>query len=778
MATTIDRAGASLIQQHGDRASKPSDGSQRPTPPVHRFHRSLFTVLEGRERRVLWSIFGIALLLRLAFLENVPDTVTADELDFAGDALRILHGTGPGFFGLDWTQLPAPSIYLFSWSWQLFGATIFAERLVSALLTALAIFPFYALLRRVVAPITAFAATTLFAASRWYLHFSRSGWTNGHVVLYMLLAAWLLTRALEHGRWRDWCGFGGALALLLYGYSSGRVVILACLIPVLIVLWERRYVSGAHGWRRIILGGLVAGCIGALLFAPELVTISRNIAFFNQRTSAVLIFNDPGAAQQPLPALLARQSWTAIHSFILMDRAMGEGRYKGPEQAWLDPISALLYIGGLLLSLRRGRAALLWWSLLLIPLVLTQVLTNNIPDGARGLTMVAPMYFFVALALDALFTHRWAARPSIQCLLACCVVGIVALNIWEYGSWMALPQARAVREPAVSTESFYLWRDFQISRLNAHQGIMSADEYNALPAATIAARVADTAIAARKDTDDLPALPQMSLRALGTVAMPVDATAQVSRPNAVAIDREGNLYVADSLHDTIARFTPDGHFVNAWRLTVAKGHPASIVAADDGTILVLVAEEGTITRYDPQGIDLGLVSNLGGPTIARGMGLGLEGNLYVAATGTSTLFKLSSHETGATSTADERLHPELTYTQPTAIVAERDGAFIIYEPDSRQLRGFTADGQLHFRQPAPQADTINAGNLTLTSDGGILLADPIGRRLLFFASDGTPRGQFPIPGVPQGLAIAPSGNIAVTDTENHCVHIYAFGDQP
>ncbi len=57
-------------------------------------------------------------------------------------------------------------------------------------------------------------------------------------MLYMLLAAWLLTLALERGRPRYWAGFGVCLALLLYGYFNGRTVVLAFVLYLAIMLWR------------------------------------------------------------------------------------------------------------------------------------------------------------------------------------------------------------------------------------------------------------------------------------------------------------------------------------------------------------------------------------------------------------------------------------------------------------------------------------------------------------------------------------------------------------
>jgi len=144
----------------------PVSGTSKVLSVPGRFADRVFSTVAGHEQRIIWGIFVLALILRLAFLETLPGTITADELEFAGDALRILHGQGPGLFGFDWVPEPALSVHLIAASWRLFGVTIFAERLVAAVITACAILPFYVLLRRVVAPVPAMLATALFASSQ------------------------------------------------------------------------------------------------------------------------------------------------------------------------------------------------------------------------------------------------------------------------------------------------------------------------------------------------------------------------------------------------------------------------------------------------------------------------------------------------------------------------------------------------------------------------------------------------------------------------------------
>lgn len=744
---------------------------------AHRWRNfSLFTLLECQESAALWVVFGVALVLRLAFLETLPGTVTADELDFAGNALSILRGQGPHFFGIDWAQEPALSVYMISWSWRLFGTTIFAERLVAALLTAVAVFPFYALLRRHVAAPAALAAALLLESSCWFLHFSRSGWTNGPVILYTLLAAWALVRALERQRWRDWIVFGATLALLLYGYHSGRAVVFAFLAYLVFILWWRWRGTLPGGWQIPLAGTVLAGGVCLLLFLPIVRVALSDLPRFTNRTSAVFIFNSPRPPGETTTDLLIRQTWTAIRSFVLMDTTTGEGRYKGPGQAWLDPISAAFYTIGLVLAARRGRAAWLWWCLFLIPLGMTQILTEGIPDGARGLVAVAPMLYFVALTLDAIVARRLLRSPQMQLALAGVVVLAVVLNVRTYLDWMALPQAAAVRQPAVPAAGFYLWRDFQLERLADQKGIMNAGEYNTLPLGAIAAQLAGEAGPEIAPEAPLNTTPQeLPSRQVATIGGAGDESGQLNTPRGIAIDRQGNYYVADPARGKIVRYAPDGTFLTEWGNAEQLTHPWSVVVTPDNTIAVLDADAGRIVRYDQQGTFLGVVATLSGPTISRGMTLGLDGRIYVANTAGNRLIMLPGTGPVPTPLTGPPAR-SATYDQPTAAIAAADGTYYVYEPGSNQLRGIGPDGRLRFTQRAPSTDTISAGGLALLPDGRLLLADPGRHRVMVYRPNGELLGYFMVEGTPQGLGITPTGMIAVTDANGRCIRVYALGD--
>lgn len=470
-----------------------------PSPPInsastqqrHDHCLSLTTLLRRYERQALWTVVLVGLLLRVSFLERMPNNVTADELDFSTDILQILHGQGPGFFGLDWASLPAFDIYFMSWSWQVFGANLFAERLVSAIITTLAIPLFYPLVRRHVSVPAALAATMLFASSRWFLLFSRSGWPNADLITFTVVAAYFVFRALERPKsLLDWCGVGAGMALLLYGYSAGRAVVLAFATYLLLAFLASLRDGETDRWRSMAVGTTVAVIVCLALIGPELVTISKQLPDFNRRTSAVYIFSEPLKAGQTWASVLASQTWTTFRSFFLMDTSTGAGRYKGPHQGWLDPVSAGLYMAGMVLALYRRRGFALWWCLLVIPLAITQVFTRDIPNGARSIAAVTPMYVFAAFSIDAVLVLGRAIANRLVLLVCVVAIGGAAYNVVTYVQWQESPEALLARQPAVPSAGFATWRDFQAARLANNQHVMNAGDYNRQTPAAIMATIA------------------------------------------------------------------------------------------------------------------------------------------------------------------------------------------------------------------------------------------------------------------------------------------------
>jgi hypothetical protein len=108
-------------------------------------------------------------------------------------------------------------------------------------------------------------------------------------------------------------------------------------------------------------------------------------------------------------------------------------------------------------------------------------------------------------------------------------------------------------------------------------------------------------------------------------------------------------------------------------------------------------------------------------------------------------------------------------------VATSNGALFVYEPDSGHLQLRAPDGRLLFTLTAPHVDTIDAGRLGVLPDGRVLLADVPNRRISVYAPDGRLLGYFPVAGLPQGIAVGPTGAVAVADMQSKLVRMFTMG---
>lgn len=425
-----------------------------------------------------------SLIVRLVALGSLPSNLMADEADNLVVIYTVLYGQGPGIFGLDWKPNPALSLYFAAPFVALFKESVMGLRLPSVLTSVLALVPLYALYRRHTSPPAALLALALLSSSVWYLNFSRSGWENVHIVLLTALGVWLLVRALETFQWRYWALAGVVASLGLYGYFAGRVLLVALLAYAPFALWQHR----RHlGW--VIAGYALLGVTAVAVFVPQLPAIARNPESFNRRAERVSVMR---AAQTEAGYFGEQGRWNVLRyqltrnaRFFWDGDALGGSSYSPPEQLLkdtrpryspfgsplLDPITGLAFLLGMLLSLRRWLRYSLWWVMLLVPWLLTQVLTINTPDAARGIGMLPAIFFFVALTLDRAWQAGRSMRPLRPALLLLFAITTTVTTV-GYFQWATSPELLEAREPAVALEDFQEWSQLQIQRARAGQPLL------------------------------------------------------------------------------------------------------------------------------------------------------------------------------------------------------------------------------------------------------------------------------------------------------------------
>ncbi|MDR3417622.1 MAG: NHL repeat-containing protein [Nevskia sp.] len=208
------------------------------------------------------------------------------------------------------------------------------------------------------------------------------------------------------------------------------------------------------------------------------------------------------------------------------------------------------------------------------------------------------------------------------------------------------------------------------------------------------------------------------------------SNARFSLPNAIAVDKQGNLYVADSFNETIRKISPDG------KVTTIAGM-AGQPGITDGI--------GVNAKFD----------------FPRGLAIDLNGTLFVTAENAirkitpdgvvSTLAGNSAHyRPGTKEEADQvgsrdGLGVQARFDSPAGITIDKDGNLYVADEGNDMIRKVTPDGNVSTIAGAPP-------NLALRREGSV---DGRGLDARFF--------------VPDSVAIDSSRNLYVADRNSHTI---------
>jgi DNA-binding beta-propeller fold protein YncE len=121
---------------------------------------------------------------------------------------------------------------------------------------------------------------------------------------------------------------------------------------------------------------------------------------------------------------------------------------------------------------------------------------------------------------------------------------------------------------------------------------------------------------------------------------------QLSDPQGVAVDTQGNLYVADTGNHRVVKLAPAGQTLAEWRLgTEERSAPAGIALDGDGNVYVADWQASQVFKLAPTGLLLGQWGAPGrGPGVfdgPRALTLDADGNVYVADSGNQRIQKLA-----------------------------------------------------------------------------------------------------------------------------------------
>ncbi len=241
---------------------------------------------------------------------------------------------------------------------------------------------------------------------------------------------------------------------------------------------------------------------------------------------------------------------------------------------------------------------------------------------------------------------------------------------------------------------------------------------------------------------------------------------QLNAPKQVAVDADGNLYVADSGNDRISVFAGDGTF----QRTFGEGElslPGDVALAG-GKAYVADSGNNRIAVFTAAGEFL---FGFGGAELSEPAGVAVEGStVYVADRGNNRVlpFTLAS----MTATPGTPIEP---ISSPRDVIVGRSGDLFVADFGEGRIDVYTPGGSL-VRSFGETGAGALSGPVALAPDGssGIEVADQVTERVERFSEEGGFLGGFPAEPDVAGVAAACAGNVFAV--EEGSARVERFGE--
>ncbi len=301
---------------------------------------------------VLALLTGVAAVLRVVLLEEIPGGLHGDEAWTGLDARRVLEEGWVGPYVTSALGQPAGPLYFAAPFVEVFGNTVFSIRFAMAVL-GIATVPVAYLTFRVMfdRPMAVFAALLL-ASSMWHLHYSRIAFMVISWPLMELITLLFLFWGMKTGRLALYGLAGLALGLGIYAYNAYPIFAL----PLgLFILWAAMRQIGSEPLRfgrsiALMIAVAIIAALPMILYAAD-----PDNAFLNHHRGVSLLETERWESG----SLLDRADLLLDRTRDFITAAFWSGEPDGADgagaEAMVDRVSLPLMIVGIAVLLWQWR---------------------------------------------------------------------------------------------------------------------------------------------------------------------------------------------------------------------------------------------------------------------------------------------------------------------------------------------------------------------------------------------------------------------------------------
>ncbi len=344
---------------------------------------------------VLFILFLVSISVIFFKFNSIPKNLTFDEVEFAKLALS-LDGQAYAPYSQLATGHSTLYFYILLLSFKIFGVGNFALRFPAAFFGVIGALMFYLLMTRVFKKkqMLVFVISILFITSRWYFNFARFSFEATFLLFLELTSMFFLLDPKKNLYSMALSGLFAGLAF--NSYTPGRFFFV---VPLTYIVFS--YFKNKQALIKSALAFVAPFVIVVLPLTIYLLTNQDN------RVDKLFFWKNHEMTLTEKVAGTMQNIGTVSSMFVYKGDMSGKHNYPGKPA--LNPIVGLLFIGGLVISIKKlkdlnNKVFLFYFFVSLLPSFMIYPWEN--PNMLRTFTVIPSVIYFSGVTLAMAFEKK------------------------------------------------------------------------------------------------------------------------------------------------------------------------------------------------------------------------------------------------------------------------------------------------------------------------------------------------------------------------------------